>query len=136
METIVLPSHHYQRLNKPERIGKFTKVSVWSFFGFRKAAVYLRTLPLDDTRLFIACPGYETNLSVFYPIYMGEIVMLGYLIMGKGRQRIFTIDDTKVIIRMREVSDEPYKRGFSSKQILLMQNDTANLFVPALKYLD
>lgn len=136
MDTVTLPSPVYRKLFQVKRIGKFTKVPVSSFFGLKTGALYLRTLPIEDTRLYLASPGYETDLSVFYPVYVGEIVMLGYLIIPKGKKPVFTIESTKVIIRKEEVEDEPYERGFVSKQMLMLKNSSVNLFIPAVKYLD
>lgn len=147
MDTVTLPSPVYRKLFQAKRIGKFTKVPVSSFFGLKTGALYLRTAPIEDTRLHLASPGYETDLSVFYPVYVGEIVMLGYLILAKGKNSIFTVESTKVIIRKDQgtnkdqgtddlASTTPFERGFISKQMLMLKNSSVNLFIPAVKYLD
>ena len=119
-----------------ERVKKFTKVHVNSFFGRKRAAMFLRTTPIEDIPLYITEPGYETNLTSFYPIYMGEIVMIGYLIVNKSTKNDFLVNDSKVIVRKRTVADDAYEPGFVSRQILMLKSRSANLFIPSVKYED
>ena len=134
MHVFNMPANYYEKTLRTDRIKKFTKVHVNSFFGRKRAAVFLRTTPIEDIQLFIADPGYETNLTSFYPIYMGEIVMIGYLIINKCKGCEFIVNDSKVIIRKNVVSDDVYEKGFVSKQMLLLKSESANLFIPSIKY--
>lgn len=134
MHMFNMPSEYYAQILSSERVKKFTKVHVNSFFGRKRAAMFLRTTPIEDIPLYIAEPGYETNLTSFYPVYMGETVMLGYLIVNKSKKADFFVNDSKVIVRKRIVADDVYEPGFVSKQMLMLKSKSANLFIPSAKY--
>lgn len=134
MHIFNMPSHYYEPLLNQKRIKKFNQVHVNSFFGRKKAAIFLRTNPIEDIELYISDPGYDTNLSKFYPIYMGKIVMIGYLILSKSNKYDFIIEDNKVIVRKNIVSNDTYEKGFISKHMLMLNSESANLFIPSLKY--
>lgn len=134
MHMFNMPSEHYINLLSSERKNKFTKVPINSFFGRKTSAIYLRVSPIEDIPLFISSPGYKTKLSTFYPIYMGEIVMIGYLIVNKMKDSEFIVSDTTVIVRNKLVVNDTYKKGFCSKQIVMLESESANLFIPSVKY--
>ena len=136
MHMFNMPSDYYAQILSSERVRKFTKVHVNSFFGRKRAAMFLRTTPIEDIPLYIAEPGYETKLSKFYPVYMGEIVMIGYLIVNKSKKYDFEVSDSKVIVRKNIVADDHYQPGFVSKQMLMLESGSANLFIPSTKYDD
>lgn len=136
MHMFNMPASYYEKILSTERVKKFTKVHVNSFFGRKRAAMFLRTTPIEDIPLYITEPGYETNLTSFYPIYMGEIVMIGYLIVNKSTKNDFLVNDSKVIVRKRTVADDAYEPGFVSRQILMLKSRSANLFIPSVKYED
>lgn len=136
MHLFNMPTEHYNKLLDSKRIFNFTRINANSFFGMKKAALFLRTTPIIDTQLYVSDPGYSTNLCEYFPVYMGSTVMLGYLILNKSSKNEFIIEDRKVIIRRKIVHNDTYEKGFVSKQIILLQSNNTNLFLPSVKYLD
>lgn len=135
MYSFHLPAKHYENLLEPSRLLKFTQVYVNSeLFGSKKCSIFLRVLPIIDTPLHVADPAYQTSVSIFYPIYLDKVVMLGYMIMAKNAASELLVSDRKTIVRRRVVANDKFERGFVSKQMLMLKSHNANLFIPAEKY--
>lgn len=135
MHQFSLPSKQYQKLLSIDRVAKFSLIHAYStLFGHIQASLFLRTTPIEGVALYIASPAYFTNISSYYPVYLGKIVMLGYLITPKHSDSEFHVTDTKTIVRRKCTSNETFENGFSSKQMLMLKSKSANLFIPAIKY--
>lgn len=135
MHTFCMPAHNYEKLFDLERVATFNPVFVHSaLFGAKSASIFLRTPPVEGVTLHLANPAYKTNISSFYPIYIGSIVLMGYLIIPNHKDSEFIVADNKTIIRHRVTSRENFEKGFASKQMLMMKSKSSNLFIPAVKY--
>lgn len=135
MHKFTLPSDTYKSLFDTERVSKFNLVYADSkLFGNKKASLFLRTTPIIDVPLYVADPAYKTNISSFYPVYVGKIVLLGYLIFPNKPDSEFTIRPNKTIIRRKIAANEDFAKTFASKQMLLICSKSANLFIPSIKY--
>lgn len=134
MNIFSLPSRDYSKLVDQKNIGKFNKVHVNSHFGIRPASIYLKSTPIEGIELYVSDPAYETPLCRYYPIYMGRIVMLGFLISPRSSKHEFIVEPNLTIIRKSVVPNDSYRREFTSKQIVLLSSDNADLFIPSVKY--
>lgn len=137
MQWFSFPAHQYEKFMNSKRVKKFTKVSINTQQGFQNAVIFLRVPLIDDTPLYYSDPGYQTELVTFFPFYLAETVMCGYLIF-KHSGLYSKVTDDKYIVKKPDCECKTYKRSgvFKSKILLLMEGECVNFFIPCLKYSD
>lgn len=134
MQWFNVPAPEYQRLLTPQRVGKFTRIHLNSARGQQVGALFLQVAPIEDVPLYFADPGYTTNLTTFFPVYLGQVVMLGYLIVRRTPRCTMQVYPHKLLVHKAHITSQPFVRNPVNRHLVIMTNDSANVFIPALKY--